>query len=320
MKKVLIIGAGAMGAAFSFPLLDNNNKVTLTEPYNTKLTNQLLKKKKFHPNLKIILPKKLLIKKFSSQLLLEKWDLVVVAVSSIGIELVKKYLNNLNKKTYLLVLTKGLKFDRKKNKIITMSEQLDSRGRKLNISVLKGPCLAKELSRKVKSYTVIANKNIRIAKQIGKIISAKYYKTEYSSDVRGIEFSSAIKNIYSMVIGSGEGNNTSSALFRKSFDEMEYLVQYFNGKKETVRGLAGLGDLYVSAVGGRNSKMGEYLGKGFSFKNAKKKFMTNDTIEGADLAKEIAPYILKKINKKKIPLMTALLNAITKNKKLKINY
>ncbi len=320
MKKVLIIGAGAMGAAFSFPLLDNKNKVTLTEPYNAKLTNQLLKKKKFHPSLKIILPKKLLIKKFSSQLLLEKWDLVVVAVSSIGIELVKKYLNNLNKKTYLLVLTKGLKFDRKKNKIITMSEQLDSSSKKLNISVLKGPCLAKELATKVKSYTVIANKNIRVAKQIGKIISAKYYKTEYSSDVRGIEFSSAIKNIYSMVIGSGEGNNTSSALFRKSFDEMEYLIQYFNGKRETVRGLAGLGDLYVSAVGGRNSKMGEYLGKGFSFKNAKKKFMTNDTIEGADLAKEIAPYILKKINKKKIPLMTALLNAITKNKKLKINY
>jgi len=320
MKKVLIIGAGAMGAAFSFPLLDNNNKVTLTEPYNAKLLNKLLKKKKFHPSLKITLPKKLLIKRFSSQLLFEKWDLIVVAVSSVGIELVKKYLKNLNKKTYLLILTKGLKYDRKIKKIITMSEQLDLRNKKLNISVLKGPCLAKELARKIKSYTVIANKNIRIAKQIGKLVSAKYYKTEYSSDVRGIEFSSAIKNIYSMVIGSGEGNNTSSALFRKSFDEMEYLIQHFKGKKETVRGLAGLGDLYVSAVGGRNSKMGEYLGKGFSFKNAKNKFMTNDTVEGADLAYEIAPYILNKINKKKIPLMIALLNAITKNKKLNINY
>jgi glycerol-3-phosphate dehydrogenase (NAD(P)+) len=266
------------------------------------------------------LPKKLLIKRFSSQLLFEKWDLIVVAVSSVGIELVKKYLKNLNKKTYLLVLTKGLKFDRKIKKIITMSEQLDLRNKKLNISVLKGPCLAKELARKIKSYTVIANKNIRIAKQIGKLVSAKYYKTEYSSDVRGIEFSSAIKNIYSMVIGSGEGSNTSSALFRKSFDEMEYLIQHFKGKKETVRGLAGLGDLYVSAVGGRNSKMGEYLGKGFSFKNAKNRFMTNDTVEGADLAHEIAPYILNKINKKKIPLMIALLNAITKNKKLNINY
>ena len=320
MKKVLIIGAGAMGAAFSFPLLDNNNKVTLTEPYNAKLLNKLINKRKFHPSLKITLPKKLLIKRFSSQLLFEKWDLIVVAVSSVGIELVKKYLKNLNKKTYLLVLTKGLKFDRKIKKIITMSEQLDLRNKKLNISVLKGPCLAKELAKKIMSYTVIANKNIIVAKQIGKIISAKYYKTEYSSDVRGIEFSSAIKNIYSMVIGSGEGNNTSSALFRKSFDEMEYLIQHFKGKKETVRGLAGLGDLYVSAVGGRNSKMGEYLGKGYTFTQAKKKFMKNDTVEGADLAIEIAPFIFKKINKRKIPLMFSLLIAIVKNKKLKINY
>jgi glycerol-3-phosphate dehydrogenase (NAD(P)+) len=62
------------------------------------------------------------------------------------------------------------------------------------------------------------------------------------------------------------------------------------------------------------------LGKGFSFKNAKNKFMKNDTVEGADLANEIAPYIRKKISKNKIPLMIALLDAITKNKKLKINY
>ena len=70
----------------------------------------------------------------------------------------------------------------------------------------------------------------------------------------------------------------------------------------------------------RNSKMGQYLGKGFSFKKAKSKFMKNDTIEGADLANEIAPYIRKKINKNKIPLMIALLDAITKNKKLRVNY
>ena len=320
MKKVLIIGAGAMGTAFSFPLLDNNNKVTLTEPYNTKLANQLLKKKKFHPSLKIILPKKLLIKKFSSQLLHEKWDLVVIAVSSVGIELVKKYLKNLNKKTYLLVLTKGLKFDRKKNKIITMSEQLNVRDKKLNISVLKGPCLAKELARKIKSYTVIANKNIKVAKQIGKLISAKYYKTEYSSDVRGIEFSSAIKNIYSMVIGSGEGNNTSSALFRKSFDEMEYLIQYFNGTKETVKGLAGLGDLYVSSGGGRNAKMGSYIGEGLTFSEAKKTKMEKVTVEGADLAKEIAKKVNEDFDQKKLPLMLGMINAIVDDKKLELDW
>ena len=309
-----------MGAAFTFPLADNNHKVTLTEPYSKDLLNKLITKNKFHPALKLKLSKKVSIKKFSSDLLNKKWDLVVVAVSSIGIEMVKNHLKNINRKISILVLTKGLKFDQSVKKITTMSEQLSKGNQNLNISVLKGPCLAKELAKKIKSYTVIANKNINIAKNIGKLISTKYYKTEYSSDVKGVEFSSAIKNIYSMIIGSGEGENTSSALFRKSLDEMEYLIKYFRGKKETVHGLAGVGDLYVSAVGGRNSKMGEYLGKGYTFRIAKYKFMKNDTVEGADLAKEIAPYILKKINKNKIPLMHALLIAITKNKKLKVNY
>ena len=318
MKKILIIGSGAMGAAFSIPLIENNHKVTLSEPYNLKLLKKLSLKKKFHPALKINLPKKLVIQKFSSDILSFKWDLIVIAVSSIGIDSIGEYLKNFKKITPILVLTKGLKFD--KNKIITMTEQIKKNNKRLNISVLKGPCLAKELSRKVKSYTVVANKNIKIAKNIGSIISTNFYKTEYSTDVKGIEFSSAIKNIYSMIIGSGQGNNTSSALFRKSIDEMEYLIKFFKGNRETVYGLAGLGDLYVSAVGGRNSKMGEYLGKGITFKEAKKRFMREDTIEGADLAFEIAPYVLKKINNKKTPLMISLLKAITKNKKLKINY
>ncbi len=320
MNKILVIGAGAMGAAFTFPLIDNNHQVILTEPYNKDLQKKLLKKNKFHPTLKLKLSKRVFIKKFSSELLNEKWDMIVIAVSSIGMEMIREHLKNIKRKVSILVLTKGLKYDRNNKKIITMSEQLNKGNQNLNISVLKGPCLAKELAKKIKSYTVIANKNINIATNIGKLISTKYYKTEYSIDVKGVEFSSAIKNIYSMIIGSGGGENTASALFRKSLDEMEYLIKYFRGKKETVHGLAGVGDLYVSAVGGRNSKMGEYLGKGYTFKIAKKKFMKNDTVEGADLAKEIAPYVLKKIKKNKIPLMHALLSAITKNKKLKINY
>ena len=65
MKKVLIIGAGAMGAAFTFPLADNNHKVTLTEPCSKDLLNKLITKKKFHPALKLKLSKKVSIKKFS---------------------------------------------------------------------------------------------------------------------------------------------------------------------------------------------------------------------------------------------------------------
>ena len=103
-----------------------------------------------------------------------------------------------------------------------------------------------------------------------KRISTKYYLTEFSKDVIGVEVCSAIKNIYSMIIGAGQSLNASSNLFQKSILEIMFLIKYFKGKEETALGLAGVGDLYVSAAGGRNSKMGSYLGKGYTFKIAKK--------------------------------------------------
>ena len=319
MKKILIIGGGAMGAAFTFPCLEKNNKVTITEPYSKVFIRNLSSKNKFHSALKINLSKKLKFRKFSSDLLNEKFDLIVIALSLSGIDFIGKQLKNLRIKSPILVLTKGLKYEKKNKRIWTISEQLNKNYNVSNVSVLKGPCLAKELARKNQTSVVIANKNIKIAKFIGKMISTRYYLTEYSKDVVGIEVSSAIKNIYSMIIGAGQSLNSSSNLFQKSVLEMKYLIKYFKGKDETISGLAGVGDLYVSAAGGRNSKMGSYLGKGFSFKLAKKRFMPNDTVEGEQLAREIAPFILKKIDKKKIPLMISLLQAILKNKRLKIN-
>ena len=310
MKNILIIGGGAMGSAFTIPCIDNKNRVTITEPYSKIFIKNLSSKNKFHSALKINLSKKLKFRKFSSDLLNEKFDLIVIALSLSGIDFIGKQLKNLRVKSPILVLTKGLKYEKKNKRILTISEQLIKNYNASNVSVLKGPCLAKELARKNQTSVVIANKNIKIAKSIGKIISTKYYLTEYSKDVAGIEVSSAIKNIYSMIIGAGQSLNSSSNLFQKSILEMKYLIKYFKGKDETISGLAGVGDLYVSAAGGRNSKMGSYLGKGFTFKSAKRRFMPKDTIEGEQLAREIAPFILKKINKKKIPLMVYLLKAI----------
>ena len=144
--------------------------------------------------------------------------------------------------------------------------------------------MAKELARKNQTSVIIANKNINIAKSIGRKISTKYYLTEYSRDVVGVEVCSAIKNIYSMIIGAGQSLNSSSNLFQKAVLEMRYLNRYFKGKDETILGLAGVGDLYVSAAGGRNSKMGQLLGKGHLYAEAKAKFMANETIEGAEAA------------------------------------
>jgi len=318
MKKILIIGGGAMGSAFTVPCLDNGNSVTITEPYSMRFIKDLSSKEKFHSALKINLPKKLKFRKFSNTLFNGEFDLIVIALSLSGIDFIGKELKELKIQIQILVLTKGLKYEKKRKKILTISEKLNKDFKIKDVSILKGPCLAKELARKNQTSVIIANKNINTAKKIGKMISTKYYLTEFSRDIVGIEVCSAIKNIYSMIIGAGQSLNASSNLFQKSIIEMKYLTKFFKGKDDTILGLAGVGDLYVSAAGGRNSKMGSYLGKGFTFKTAKKRFMPNDTVEGEQLAREIAPFVFKKVNKKKVPLMINLLRTIISNKKLQI--
>ena len=319
MKKILIIGGGAMGSAFTFPCIDNKNEVTITEPYNKTFIKNLSSKKKYHSSLKIKIPKKIKYKKYSTDLLKNKYDLVVVALSLSGINFISEEFRKSNIKSPILILTKGLKYEKKKQKIFTISEDIKKTNKNINVSVLKGPCLAKELSNKKQTSVIVANKNIKTAKKICNMITTKYYLTETSKDVIGVEICSSIKNIYSMIIGAGDSLNMSSSLFKKSINEMIYITKYFKGKIETALGLAGVGDLYVSAAGGRNSKMGSYLGQGYTFKNAKRKFMPNETVEGEQLAREIAPFVIKKIQQKKIPLMTKLIKSIINNKKLILN-
>ena len=116
------------------------------------------------------------------------------------------------------------------NKEMMRLTEILSNGKLKNISILKGPCLAKELARKKQTSVIIANKNVKIAKSIGKLISTRYYLIEYSNDVAGIEVCSAIKNIYSMIIGAGQSLNSSSNLFQKSILEMRYLIKYICAK------------------------------------------------------------------------------------------
>ena len=114
--------------------------------------------------------------------------------------------------------------------------------------------------------------------------------------------------------------NTAAALIQQSIYEMIIFTEKLKGKKETVMGLAGIGDLYVSADGGRNSKMGKYLGAGMTFTEAKNKKMSNVTVEGADLALEIGLKIKRDFNNKKLPLMISVINSICKNSILKIDW
>ena len=342
MKKIIIIGAGAMGSAFAVPCRDNNNDVTIIGTHlEDNLIDSINLNNQVHPALKIQLPPEIKFERFEKlQSILKKdIDLIVVGVSSVGIEwfveqISKTYRENLP----IILLTKGLSI--LGNELSTLSDKikklLKKEGHKeINISAIKGPCLAAGLANKMRTGTVIANPDLNVSQNLKKIISTKYYSTEISEDLTGVELSGAIKNIYSMLIGASQGLsnskaskeiqskfflNTAASLIHRSISEMVEFVSHDGGKPETVYGLAGLGDLYVSAIGGRNSLMGKYLGEGYLYNDAKKKFMKNVTVEGAQLALEIGPKILQDLNPKHFPLMFSMLKTICENKKLEINW
>ena len=331
-----------MGSAFSVPSVENKNDTTLVGTHlENDLINSIKSNKNLHPTLKTSLPQELKIEKYEklNSYLKNDPDIIVVGVSSVGIDwFVSQIADYFKNKQRIVLLTKGLAIIN--NELTTISEKiknlLEKKGHKnLNISAIKGPCLAAGLANKMRTGTVIANPDIKEAQYLKKIITTNYYSTEITDDLEGVELSGGIKNIYSMLIGASEGLsnskapkeiqskyylNTAASLIHKSISEMVEFVSHYGGKPETVYGLAGLGDLYVSAIGGRNSLMGKYLGEGNLYKEAKEKYMKNITVEGAELALEIGPKILKDLDKKNFPLMFSILNTICSNKKLEINW
>ena len=338
MANILILGAGSMGTAFSFPCSDNGHSVSIV---GTHLENDFIdqiKSSKKHPALNCEISKNITFSKFEKlqEEINKKIDLIVVAVVSKGIEWASLELSRVIRNNVpILILTKGLSISNNNYEVLAhkMERLLKKNGiKETNISAAGGPCLAKELANKAHTSVVFANNDIKVAKQISKLVSTNYYHVYTSNDVIGVETCAAIKNIFSMAVGASQGLcestkskeknylNTAAALIQESIYEMITFVEKLKGKKETVIGLAGIGDLYVSADGGRNSKMGEYLGQGMTFNEAKKTKMSNVTVEGADLALEIGAKVKKDFDSKTLPLMISMIDTICEEKPLTVDW
>ena len=341
MANILILGAGTMGTAFSIPCSDKNHSVTIVGTFLENDFIDLINSKKIHPLLQCKVPKNVKFVKFNKlgEQINKKIDLIVVAVIAKGIDWISTELGKVLKSNIpILLLTKGLAINNNNYEVLAhkMDRLLKKKGiNETNITAAGGPCLAKGLANRVHTYVVFANLDIKIANRISQLVSTDYYHVFSSSDVVGVETCAAIKNIFSMAIGASKGLcnsdasidireknylNTAAALLQQSIREMAIFTEKLKGKKDTVMGLSGVGDLYVSAQGGRNSKMGQYLGQGMTFKDAKKTKMLNDTVEGADLALEIGPKVKSDFDIKKLPLMTSIIDTICDGKPLTVRW
>ncbi|TPL32217.1 hypothetical protein FJ949_24060 [Mesorhizobium sp. B2-4-1] len=209
----------------------------------------------------------------------------------------------------------------------------------LPVMAVGGPCIAGELAAQRDTSVIVAGHDpIQLAAAL-RILRAPFYHVRSSSDLAGVEICAAFKNFYTLAVGAPMGllerankapndalmHNLASSLFSQSLAEMAILVEAMGGRTETVWGLAGSGDLYVTCQAGRNGRMGRWLGRGLPYSVAKREHMSSDTVEGAQLALDLGQALEKMMAQDvlpghRLPLTTAIIDAICHDVRLDLSF
>ena len=159
------------------------------------------------------------------------------------------------------------------------------------IGVLTGPNLAKEIHFGKAAAAVIAMVDDSIAKRLQSVFSSGLFRVYTNNDVIGCELGGALKNIYAIATGMGDGanagDNTRSALITRGLAELTRLGIAMGGKKSTFSGLAGMGDLVAtcSSTKSRNHHVGFQIGQGKSLEQIISEM--NEVAEGVKTAKVV---------------------------------
>lgn len=138
------------------------------------------------------------------------------------------------------------------------------------VAALSGPSHAEEVARGMPTAVVIASRDARLARKLQRVFMCPRFRIYTSSDVAGIEYGGAFKNVIAIAVGAsdalGFGNNTRAALITRGLAEITRLGCKLGARPETFAGLSGMGDLIVTCTSGlsRNHSVGERLGRGES--------------------------------------------------------
>ncbi|MEM7070848.1 MAG: NAD(P)H-dependent glycerol-3-phosphate dehydrogenase, partial [Pseudomonadota bacterium] len=210
-------------------------------------------------------------------------DMAVLAMPMVGLHDV---LAQLSRHLPLLLCTKGITPSKK---FETPYEYACRLGFKSN--VLSGPNLAREIVEGLPCASVIAGKDQVLCKRFISLFKNKNFRLYSSNDPIGVSLCAAAKNVIAIAVaisdGAGLGENARSALITRSLVEIARLVKASKGSVESVFGLAGIGDLMVTAtsVHSRNYRFGYALGRGDTLDQALD--YAGATVEGLKTAKPL---------------------------------
>lgn len=307
--KISIVGSGSWATAIA-DVLSLNHEVLMyarnIEDVNN-INNFHINKKYFSGN---ILSSNVKATNNLKDLFENKYIINAIPTQSIrGVfESAKSYFNSNN---IIINLSKGLELDSH----LRISQIFEEISPSNKYAILSGPSHAEEVIEKTPTALVCACEDEDVAVDIQNIFSRDYFRVYTSSDVIGVELAGSIKNILAFAIGMTTGlkfgDNTKAALMTRGIYEMNQLALKLGANPKTINGLAGIGDLIVTATSmhSRNNRAGILIGKGYSVDDAIKEIKM--VVEGIPTTKAV--YELSKELEVELPITNELYKVIYEN-------
>jgi len=308
-----VMGGGAWGTTVAKLLSDKNSNVLLwaketqvkKDIEKTRINKTYLNKIKLNKSLKI-----------TNHLEdLSELDILFIVIPTQYIEATLKPLKKIIKRNCILVnCAKGI--DIRSTSLI--SEIINKTLPSNRLAIMSGPNFALEIALGKPTATLIAAQKTSDAKYLANLISSKTFRPYLSNDIIGAQICGAMKNVYAIgcgiIVGKNFGENAVASVIARSFAEIKSVGKKLGAQPETLSGLSGLGDLFLtcSSNKSRNFSLGFDLAKGKKLENLLRNKKT--IAEGAYTVKAI-----KKLGKKlklSLPLNDAIYKILYQNKNI----
>ena len=263
---VTILGGGSWGTALAVHLARSGRKVMLWV-HDPDLAD-VMKKKRENPRYLpgFSLPGDISPSSDLQEALDGAVDILLVVPSHHVRETLGRAAPHIRRDASLLSASKGIETDT----LMRVSEVIqDTLGeRSVQLAVLSGPSFAREVSAGQPTAVVVASTHPDVAVRFQSILSSGTLRVYTNDDLVGVETGGAVKNVIAIgagvLSGMGHGANSLAALITRGLAEIGRLAASLGGQRETLAGLAGLGDLVLTCTGrlSRNRALGEALGRG----------------------------------------------------------
>jgi len=287
MKKIYIIGAGAFGTAIANQLaFDTSNSVCLV-CRSQEQANEIIYK---HTNLRYF-PNKMLhkaLKATASLDVLSNADILFMALPTVALQEHIVILKKAIPPGKLVVnLSKGI-FKNGRTLVDYLKEALENN----NVVTMKGPTFAVELINNEHSLFTLGYESENQYDLIYDLVKNTNIHIDHSTDIKGVELLSALKNIYAIIIGIVDAQynaiNTRHMILTKAFSEIRILLKALGGKEQTLFLGCGYGDFGLTALNdmSRNRTLGLLIGKGFYNSDVTKSNVVLEGLRTIDLVAE----------------------------------